>query len=221
MLGTNSLKNRIPVGLYGALRLLRDEINIYRLHRKGIKKAKAYAKQNDIKLNIGCGPNRKPGWVNIDLSPDVDSPLDMREPMPFPDNSVAIVYSEHFFEHLDYPNPAKQFLKECHRILKTGGTFSIAVPDTEWPLEPCVGPDDKGYFTLVKAKWHPAWCQTRLEHINYHFRQGVEHRFAYDFETLHNVLAETGFTNIRERTFDTDLDEESRKDGTLYVAATK
>ena len=40
---TNSLKNRIPVGLYGALRLLRDEINMYRLHRKGIKKAKAYA----------------------------------------------------------------------------------------------------------------------------------------------------------------------------------
>lgn len=221
MLGTNSLKNRIPVGLYGALRLLRDEINIYRLHRKGIKKAKAYARQNDIRLNIGCGPNRKPGWVNIDLRPDVDVSLDMREPMPFPDDSVAIVYSEHFFEHLDYPSPAKQFLKECHRILKPGGTFSVGVPDTQWPLEAYVGPDDKGFFPSRKAKWHPAWCQTRLEHINYHFRQGTEHRFAYDFETLHHVLAETGFNNIRERTFDADLDDQSRKDGTLYVAATK
>jgi predicted SAM-dependent methyltransferase len=197
--------------------LLREEINMYRLHRKGIKKAKAYASQNDIKLNIGCGHNRKPSWVNIDLLPDVDVSLDMREPIPFPDSSVTIVYSEHFFEHLDYPSPAKQFLKECHRILKPGGTFSVGVPDVQWALEAYVGPDDKVFF----SHWHPAWCQTRLEHINYMFRQGTEHRFAYDFETLHHVLAETGFTNIRERTFDADLDDESRKDGTLYVAATK
>ena len=155
------------------------------------------------------------------MFPDVDFSLDMREPMPFSDNSVAIVYSEHFFEHLDYPGPAERFLKECRRILKPGGTFSIGVPDTQSALEAYVGPDNKGYFTLAKAKWHPGWCQTRLEHINYHFRQGTEHRFAYDFETLNHVLTKTGFTNIRERIFDADLDHESRKDGTLYVAATK
>jgi|SRR5712672_1624071 hypothetical protein len=126
MLGTNSLKNRIPVGLYGALRLLGDEINMHRLHRKGIKKAKAYASQNDIKLNIGCGPNRKPSWVNIDLLPDVDVSLDIREPMPFPDNSVTIVYSEHFFEHLDYPSPAKQLLNAT----------TPWVPRVGWPVEP-------------------------------------------------------------------------------------
>jgi hypothetical protein len=106
--------------------------------------------------------------------------------------------------------------------LKPGGTFSVGVPDAQWGLEAYVGPDDKGFFTLAKTKWcHPAWCRTRLEHINYQFRQGAEDRFAYDFETLHHVLAETGSTNIRERTFDPDLDDESRKDGTLYVAATK
>jgi predicted SAM-dependent methyltransferase len=106
--------------------------------------------------------------------------------------------------------------------LKPGGTFSVGVPDAQWALEAYVGPDDKGFFTLCKTKWYrPAWCQTRLEHINYQFRQDTEHRFAYDFDTLHHVLAETGFTNIRERTFDADLDDESRKDGTLYVAATK
>ena len=40
---------------------------------------------------------------------------------------------------------------------------------------------------LLRARqsiWHPAWCTTRLEHINFHFRQGGEHKFAYDFETL-------------------------------------
>ena len=74
----SSLRNRIPHGLYSALRLLRNEVNIYRLHRKGIKKARTYAGQSDMKLNIGCGPNRKQGWINIDLLPDVDLSLDMR-----------------------------------------------------------------------------------------------------------------------------------------------
>ena len=82
--------------------------------------------KNDIKLNIGCGPNRKPSWVNIDLLPDVDVSLDIREPMPFPDNSVTIVYSEHFFEHLDYPSPAKQLLNAT----------TPWVPRVGWPVEP-------------------------------------------------------------------------------------
>jgi hypothetical protein len=41
---------------------------------------------------------------------------------------------------------------------------------------------------MAKRLWHPAWCQTRLEHLNYHFRQDTQHRFAYDYETLERVL---------------------------------
>src|ERR1700730_6424246 len=141
-----SLSTRFPAGLWSAFRLLRNEVSAYRLHRKGVKKARAYAGRSDMKLNIGCGPNRKQGWVNIDLFPDVDLPLDMREPIPFCENSATIIYSEHFLEHLDYPGPAKRFLKECHRILKPGGTFSVGVPDTQWPLEAYVGPDGEDYF---------------------------------------------------------------------------
>jgi predicted SAM-dependent methyltransferase len=216
-----SLKRLLPVGLYQALRLLRNEIRTYWLHRKGVSKARAYAQRSGLKLNIGCGGNRKRGWVNIDLSSEMDLSLDMRERIPLPDGSTTTIYSEHFFEHLEYPHDARRFLGECHRILETGGIFTLGVPDTQWALEAYVGPDDKGYFELAKAKWHPAWCQTRLEHINYHFRQGTEHRFAYDFETLHRVLAEAGFLNIRQRPFDRDLDAESRREGTLYVEATK
>lgn len=217
----SSLRTRVPFGLYSALRSLRDEVNAYRLHRKGVKKARAYARQSDIKLNIGCGLNRKQGWVNIDLHPDVDLSLDMREPIPLRENSATIIYSEHFFEHLDYPGPAQQFLKECYRILKPGGTFSVGVPDTQWPLEAYVGPDDKDYFAWSKANCLPAWCQTRIDDLNYHFRQDGEHRFAYDYETLYHVLIEAGFQNIRQRAFDAALDTEHRRIGTLYVDAVK
>jgi predicted SAM-dependent methyltransferase len=218
-----------PNGLRAALRLVRDEIGLYQRHRKGIKKAVTYAEQTNLKLNIGCGPNLKIGWLNIDLfNPRADLALDMREPVLFRDNTATIIYSEHFFEHIDYPEPAKRFLKECYRILQPGGTFSVGVPDTQWPFEAYVTPDSaaltpdgRDYFVYWKQTYRPAWCETRMESINYHFRQDGEHRFAYDYETLHHVLVEAGFQNIRRRAFDATLDTQNRKIGTLYVDAVK
>ena len=60
-----------------------------------------------------------------------------------------------------------------------------------------------------------------MEHINFHFRQGTEHRFAYDFETMEQALKEAGFVEIRQRKFVSDLDSKSRELGTLYVNAMK
>jgi predicted SAM-dependent methyltransferase len=188
------------------------------MHLRGIREVKAYQGKNKLRLNIGCGPNRKEGWINIDLIPTADLTLDMRESIQLPSASCQIIYSEHFFEHLDYPSDAKRFLTECLRLLEPGGVFSIGVPDTEWPLRAYAGVDDAHYFESARG-WHPSWCRTRIEHINYHFRQGTEHRFAYDFETLRDALAATGFVNVRRREFDSNLDSESRKLGTLYVDA--
>jgi hypothetical protein len=44
---------------------------------------------------------------------------------------------------------------------------------------------------------HPERCKTRMEHINFHFRQDTEHCF--DFETIENALKEAGFVEIRQR----------------------
>ena len=52
-------------------------------------------------------PNRKEGWINIDLAVGVDLQPDRRERLPFPDDSVEFIYSEHFFGHLNYPSFAE------------------------------------------------------------------------------------------------------------------
>ena len=38
----------------------------------------------------------------MDLSSDSDLCWDLRNPLPFPNNSVAIIYSSHVLEHLHY-----------------------------------------------------------------------------------------------------------------------
>jgi len=58
-----------------------------------------------------------------------------------------------------------------------------------------------------------------MHQINYHFRQGTEHKYAWDYETLAEVLRNAGFADVKRREFDPQTDAGSRRIGTLYVDA--
>jgi predicted SAM-dependent methyltransferase len=206
-------------GFSRALRDLKREFRIQRLHRAALKRVRRYS-GNNLRLNVGCGKNIKQGWINIDVSKEADLQLDVREPLPFATESASMVYSEHFFEHLEYPDEALHFLKESLRVLQPGGRFSIGVPDTEWPVVSYAG-ENQEYFHIARERWHPAWCDTRMHNLNYHFRQGKKHKYAYDFETLAQILNRSGFVAVVRRSFDPAMDDEKRKLGTLYVDAAK
>jgi predicted SAM-dependent methyltransferase len=207
-------------GLRQAVKHLLLEARLWRAHRGGMRKARSMHESN-LKLHLGSGPHRKQGWVNIDLFQPADLALDLRERLPFADNSCAIVYSEHVFEHFDYPEPAMSMLRDWLRVLQPGGTCRIGVPDTEWPLAEYVGVRNEQYFATAKARWHPSWCQTPMEHVNYHFRQGAEHRFAYDTETLIAAMTRAGFVEAQRVSYDATLDSPERELGTLYVTGKK
>ncbi len=207
-------------GLRQAGRALISEVRLWRTHRHAVRQARRLP-ATGLKLHLGSGPNRKEGWVNIDLHQDADLRLDLREPLPFADNSCTFVYSEHVLEHFEYPEPVMSMLRDWRRVLAPGGTCRVGVPDTRWPLTEYCGISDRRYFALAKEQWHPAWCRTPMEHINYHFRQGREHQFAYDAETLIGALTAAGFVEAAQTAFDSAIDTASRELGTLYVSARK
>ena len=97
----------------------------------GLKAAKQYRNSKAIKINIACGPNPKPGWLNLDIE-GADLTLDMRESIPLPDKCAQMIYSEHFFEHLDYPGDAMRFLRECRRLLACSHPVRFSV--SEFPI---------------------------------------------------------------------------------------
>jgi SAM-dependent methyltransferase len=80
------------------------------------------------KLNLGCGRNKKKGYINIDIlkryNPDKIINLD-KFPWPFKDNSIDEVYLSHVLEHMVDSNKVMQ---EIHRILKSKGKAVIVVP---------------------------------------------------------------------------------------------
>ena len=98
------VKSRTSAGLRRALRGVSMEVRIQRLHRAGLKRAREFAQVRPLRLNLGSGFRPRRGWVNVDLSDGADLSLDLRERLPFGDGTVDAIYTEHFFEHLNYPN---------------------------------------------------------------------------------------------------------------------
>ena len=41
-----------------------------------------------MKLNLGCGNRKLPGYVNIDWNDEGDVKFDLNEPLPYEDNST-------------------------------------------------------------------------------------------------------------------------------------
>jgi predicted SAM-dependent methyltransferase len=175
-----------------------------------------------LKLHLGSGTNLRSGWVNVDLfEPTADLQLDLREPWPFMNSSAEIVYSEHLFEHFDFPDEAKHVLREAYRVLKPGGIFSVGVPDVPRVFAAYVR-GDRDFFS-TPPEWnpsYPSWLKVPMHRVNYTLRQMGEHKYAYDEETLTIALGEVGFTSIERRNFDPTMDISGRE-GTLWIDAAK
>ena len=81
-----------------------------------------------LKIELGCGPAKKNGYIgidNVDLV-GVDIVANLENGLPFlPDNSVDSVYTSHFLEHV---NNFEKLMAECFRVLKRGGRMDVVVP---------------------------------------------------------------------------------------------
>jgi predicted SAM-dependent methyltransferase len=210
-------------GERAALRQLVAELQISCYHRQGLRRVSHSSLSEPSKINLGCGPVYKPGYLNVDVVPGGDLTLDLRRGLPFESDCCEVIFSEHFFEHIDYPEPVGYLFRECLRVLRPGGLLRFSVPDTEWPLHDYRDGLGAQYFLACKENswWHPSYCTTRLEHINFHFRQSGEHRFGYDEETARKVLESVGFNEINRVSFDAEFDSEHRRVGSLFISARK
>ncbi|MBW4626554.1 MAG: methyltransferase domain-containing protein [Brasilonema octagenarum HA4186-MV1] len=84
------------------------------------------------KLNFGCGDRYSSQWINIDFHSQDKNVIkyNLLKPLPFPDNSLDVVYSSHVIEHFS-KEEGERIIEECFRILKPHGILRIVVPDLE------------------------------------------------------------------------------------------
>jgi len=145
-------------------------------------------------LHLGCGPKYLPGFVNIDGNPfgKIDLWLDVRNGLPFRSNSVDSIYSTHMFEHF-YPDELKRLLRECVRVLKNGGGIRLIVPSLESAI---------AAYTQERSDWFDDSFPRHFDSLGGRFSNFVfcdgQHRTAFDFSYLNEVLHEAGFREVEK-----------------------
>lgn len=189
------------------------------------------------KINLGSGPVKGDnGWTNIDQLQGADLCIDITKGLPFPDNSIDIVYTSHFLEHLDYPVVCS-VLKECHRIIAPGKILSVCVPDSSKFIKAYVENDyqnvtvgngqalrvpaflvaaGEGVYTKALVNTGSA-----IDWLNYIAYSNSEHKYMFDSENLLSHLAIAGFKGVTLRGFDPELDKSYGRQASIYASGVK
>lgn len=169
----------------------------------------------NAKCNIGSDLSIADGWINIDanihlsrvissvakyiylvfspkryktrkmlcsiLDTNVFIHHDVKYGLPFDSESIGYLFSSHVIEHL-YKEDAEKLLSEAWRVLRMGGVFRICVPNLEYAFSLYQeGEKERALSFFFSGK-----------EANRHSR----HRYMYDYESLTDILLETGFSSV-------------------------
>lgn len=145
---------------------------------------------------------------------------DLRNGIPFDNNTFDVVYSSHFLEHIDRDS-VSLVLKECYRVLKPNGTIRVVVPDLQFLISRYVSSisalenGDESALSDHFQSIHDLFDQMVRQQITGTTQQrplvrqierflrgdaakaGELHRWMYDKYSLGVLLSRVGFKDVR------------------------
>lgn len=185
-------------------------------------KIRRYTSCNDpIRLDLGCGSSKKDGFIGIDLSSNADLRWDLTLGLPFDDDTISIIRSDHFFEHLEQKELIA-LLMECRRVLVPEGILNFSVPHLDPYIEAYL---TKNYdFLQEKITDIPDGDEllysTCFDLILWLLYRNGEHKSMFDKESIIAKVKLAGFRIITTREYDPEKDVNSRF-SSIYVMAIK
>jgi predicted SAM-dependent methyltransferase len=138
-----------------------------------------------LRVEVDPGDAPEPGCLHVDVHPGPHGEyVTSATALPFPDASVSHIYTRHCLEHVTR-REGEQFVAECLRVLRPGGTIHIIVPNMAYH----VAQFHRGDRDHACAAF---WGWQRHEH--------ELHKWGYWWETLSQLLLGAGFTQVQNLT---------------------
>jgi len=150
-----------------------------------------------MKLDIGCGKNKKEGFIGVDqyAMEGVDVVLVIgKDVWPWDDDSVEEIHASHFLEHLTQDERV-HFMNEAFRVLKPGGKATVITPHWasnraygdvthKWPAV------SEMFFYYLKQEW-------RTQQAPHTDKKWNENGFSCDFDATwgYSFTPELGMRN--------------------------
>jgi predicted SAM-dependent methyltransferase len=220
------LQKRLSRRTYEHLRALVYDVK--RFKTRIWQRKKLYSPPSPF-IQLGAGARTMSGWVNVDLT-GADVNLDFTYgKLPWKNDSVESIVSQHVIEHLKLEDELIPLFREIYRVLRVGGQLWLSTPDME---KICRSYLDHHCLDLYEDRQRrmPEWSLGNIpsQHMmNDFFHQNGEHQNLFDFELLKWALMQAGFQNIQRTNEKNLLDQfpgfPARNDDvqSLYVRTVK
>jgi hypothetical protein len=152
------------------------------------------------RLEIGSGSKPQPGYIHLDVDPQSPQ-LHFRtsgDRIPLPDDWADEILSIHMIEHVP-PSKLHQTLREWRRVLRAGGTLEVHTPNGLSLAKVLIDPHTSSslYWAAQSAiyGYGPGpEDSTGPECLG----QRGDHRTLLTFPVLQSLLAQAGFSTIRD-----------------------
>lgn len=142
-----------------------------------------------MRLNIGSGDKRWPGFCNVDLNDDpVAGPPDLRSDVrkiELEDGKATEIHAIHVFEHIPRLDAGK-VLAEWRRVLSEGGKLVIEVPCLDKIAQNIINGEKNIRLTILGIFGDPT-----------DKRPDMMHQWCYSSRELHEMLEGAGFRDVR------------------------
>lgn len=175
--------------------------------------AVAAANGSPIRIDLGCGPNKKPGFIGCDSIPfpGVDKVMDLRQMWPFENDSVEEAHASHCLEHFNAMERV-HFLNELYRVLKPKAKATIITP--HWSSCRAYGDCTHQWPPVSEFLWYYLRKEWRMANAPHTDAQHLNGGYLCDFEATWGwtIHPEVAMKNQEYQVFATNFYKEAIQD---------
>lgn len=156
-------------------------------------------KSDTMRLNLGCGSDLRPDYINVDKFPADPSVVQANFPiLPFGDASASEVLLSHVLEHFGFAE-ARTLCNEIYRVLTPGGRATIEVPDIEWCMQQFLQAPELDSYTDPCFDYSTThrWGLFAQSIWGDQHNDGLFHKWGYTRTRLSALLSSVGFASVK------------------------